>query len=64
MEIGQVEVVYATFHVDVGETPFFVALDYSNKKVSILLISNYIYIFFKGNFFQQVAEKNSRFYKL
>ncbi|XP_051162708.1 diacylglycerol lipase-alpha isoform X2 [Leptopilina boulardi] len=35
VEIGQVEVVYATFHVDVGETPFFVALDYSNKKVVV-----------------------------
>ncbi|XP_043481702.1 diacylglycerol lipase-alpha isoform X4 [Leptopilina heterotoma] len=35
VEIGQVEVVYATYHVDVGETPFFVALDYTNKKVVV-----------------------------
>ncbi|XP_014605977.1 PREDICTED: sn1-specific diacylglycerol lipase alpha isoform X4 [Polistes canadensis] len=35
VEVGEVEVVYATFHVDVGETPFFVALDYSKKKVVV-----------------------------
>ncbi|XP_043282048.1 diacylglycerol lipase-alpha isoform X6 [Venturia canescens] len=35
IDIGEVEVVYATFHVDVGETPFFVALDYTRKKVVI-----------------------------
>nr|CAD7568831.1 unnamed protein product [Timema californicum] len=33
VEVGEVEVVYATYHVDVGETPFFVAVDYSKKKV-------------------------------
>lgn len=33
VKVGEVEVVYATFHVDVGETPFFVALDYTKKKV-------------------------------
>lgn len=33
IDIGEVEVVYATFHVDVGETPFFVALDYTRQKV-------------------------------
>lgn len=33
VEVGEVEVVYATYHVDVGETPFFVALDYTRKKV-------------------------------
>ncbi|KAK0167112.1 hypothetical protein PV327_004554 [Microctonus hyperodae] len=32
IDVGEVEVVYATFHVDVGETPFFVALDYTRKK--------------------------------
>ena len=31
--LGEIEVVYATFHVDVGETPFFVALDYTKRKV-------------------------------
>ncbi|XP_012280956.1 sn1-specific diacylglycerol lipase alpha isoform X1 [Orussus abietinus] len=35
VEVGEVEVIYATFHVDVGETPFFVALDYSKKKVVV-----------------------------
>ncbi|XP_023245102.1 sn1-specific diacylglycerol lipase alpha [Copidosoma floridanum] len=35
VEIGEIEVVYATFHVDVGETPFFVALDYTKKKVVV-----------------------------
>lgn len=33
LDLGEIEVVYATFHVDVGETPFFVALDYTKKKV-------------------------------
>lgn len=33
LDLGEIEVVYATFHVDVGETPFFVALDYTNRKV-------------------------------
>lgn len=32
---GDVEVVYATYHVDVGETPFFVAVDYVHQKVVI-----------------------------
>ncbi|XP_063979131.1 diacylglycerol lipase-alpha isoform X4 [Diachasmimorpha longicaudata] len=35
IEIGEIEIIYATFHVDVGETPFFVALDYTKKKVVI-----------------------------
>lgn len=34
-EIGDIEVIYATYHVDVGETPFFVALDYDRKKVVV-----------------------------
>jgi sn1-specific diacylglycerol lipase len=38
VEVGEVEVVYATFHVDVGETPFFVALDYTKKKVRRTLV--------------------------
>ncbi|XP_018373307.1 PREDICTED: sn1-specific diacylglycerol lipase alpha isoform X3 [Trachymyrmex cornetzi] len=33
--LGEIEVVYATFHVDVGETPFFVALDYTKRKIVI-----------------------------
>lgn len=32
---GEIEVIYATFHVDVGETPFFVALDYTKRKVCL-----------------------------
>ncbi|XP_066600211.1 diacylglycerol lipase-alpha isoform X2 [Prorops nasuta] len=35
VEVGEVEVIYATFHVDVGETPFYVALDYSKQKVVV-----------------------------
>ncbi|XP_015602986.1 sn1-specific diacylglycerol lipase alpha isoform X5 [Cephus cinctus] len=35
VQVGEVDVVYATFHVDVAETPFFVALDYSKKKVVV-----------------------------
>ncbi|KZC12254.1 Sn1-specific diacylglycerol lipase alpha [Dufourea novaeangliae] len=35
VDVAEVEVVYATFHVDVGETPFFVALDYTKKKVVV-----------------------------
>lgn len=27
--------IYATYHVDVGETPFFVAVDYVKKKVVV-----------------------------
>lgn len=34
-DVGDIEIIYATFHVDVGETPFFVALDYDRKKVVI-----------------------------
>jgi len=33
INLGEIEVIYATFHVDVGETPFFVALDYTKRKV-------------------------------
>lgn len=29
------DIIYVTYHVDVGETPFFVAIDYSQKKVVI-----------------------------
>lgn len=32
---GDVEVIYATFHVDIGETPFFVAVDYAREKVVV-----------------------------
>lgn len=34
-DIGDIEIIYATYHVDVGETPFFIALDYDRKKVVI-----------------------------
>lgn len=35
MVIGDVEVIYTTFHVDVGETPFFVAVDYTKSKIVV-----------------------------
>lgn len=35
LEIGEVEVIYATYHVDVGETPFFVAVDFTRRKIVI-----------------------------
>lgn len=34
-DYGDVEVIYATYHVDVGQTPFFVALDYDRKNIVI-----------------------------
>lgn len=34
-DLGDIEVIYATYHVDVGQTPFFVALDYDRKKIVI-----------------------------
>lgn len=35
--IGRVdyEVIFASFHVDVAETPFFVAIDYDNQSVVV-----------------------------
>lgn len=35
VNIGDVEVIYTTFHVDVGETPFFVAIDYTKQKIVV-----------------------------
>ncbi|KAK6645186.1 hypothetical protein RUM43_001462 [Polyplax serrata] len=35
VETKDVKIVYATFHVDVGITPFFVAVDYSRQKIII-----------------------------
>ncbi|XP_067000117.1 diacylglycerol lipase-alpha [Anabrus simplex] len=35
VQVGEVQVVYATYHVDVAETPFFVAVDFGRKKVII-----------------------------
>nr|XP_014281605.2 sn1-specific diacylglycerol lipase alpha [Halyomorpha halys] len=32
---GQVVIVYATYHVDVAETPFFVAIDFSRNKIVV-----------------------------
>jgi sn1-specific diacylglycerol lipase len=32
---GEVEITYATYHVDIGETPFFVAIDYAREKIVI-----------------------------
>lgn len=34
-EEGDIEIIYATYHVDIGETPFFVAVDYDKKKLVI-----------------------------
>lgn len=34
-EYGDIEIIYATYHVDIGQTPFFVALDYDRKNVVI-----------------------------
>nr|CAH7712239.1 unnamed protein product [Callosobruchus chinensis] len=33
--LGDIEIIYATYHVDVGQTPFFVALDYDRSKIVI-----------------------------
>uniref|UniRef100_A0A182KAI2 Diacylglycerol lipase-alpha n=1 Tax=Anopheles christyi TaxID=43041 RepID=A0A182KAI2_9DIPT len=35
LELGEVEVIYATYHVDIAETPFFVAIDYNYSKIVI-----------------------------
>lgn len=35
MSFGDIEVIYTTFHVDVGETPFFVAVDYTRAKIVV-----------------------------
>ena len=32
-----IEVVYATFHVDVGETPFFISVDYNKSAIVITI---------------------------
>ncbi|KAL1488240.1 hypothetical protein ABEB36_015195 [Hypothenemus hampei] len=34
-DLGDIEIVYVTYHVDVGETTFFVAVDYDRKKIVI-----------------------------
>lgn len=35
ISVGDIEVIYTTFHVDVAQTPFFVAIDYSKGKIVI-----------------------------
>lgn len=35
VNVGEAEVIYTTFHVDVAETPFFVAVDYTMNKIVI-----------------------------
>ena len=35
VEHGEIRIVYATYHVDVGKTPFFVAVDYTKQKIVI-----------------------------
>ena len=32
-----IDVVYATFHVDVGETPFFISVDYNKSAIVITI---------------------------
>lgn len=32
---GDVEIIYVTYHVDIGETPFFVAVDYAREKIVV-----------------------------
>lgn len=34
---GDIDVVYATYHVDIGETPFFVVIDYTKQKIVICI---------------------------
>ena len=33
----QIEVVYGTFHVDVGETPFFISVDFAKRVIVITI---------------------------
>ncbi|KAH8409025.1 hypothetical protein KR009_005327 [Drosophila setifemur] len=35
LQLGDIDIVYATYHVDVGETPFFVAIDYTQRAIVI-----------------------------
>lgn len=35
LNIGDIEIIYVTYHVDVGETPFYVAIDYDRRKIVI-----------------------------
>lgn len=35
LQMGDIDIVYATYHVDVGETPFFVAVDYTHRAIVI-----------------------------
>lgn len=35
LKMTEAEVIYTTFHVDVGETPFFVAVDYMKQKIVV-----------------------------
>lgn len=35
LQMTEAEVIYTTFHVDVGETPFFVACDYTKEKIVV-----------------------------
>lgn len=58
VDVAEVEVIYATFHVDVGETPFFVALDYTKKKVS--RVSSLIRMHRTNSFAQEASKKKKR----
>ena len=33
----QIEIVYASFHVDVGETPFFISVDFAKRVIVITI---------------------------
>lgn len=58
VDVAEMEVIYATFHVDVGETPFFVALDYTKKKVS--RVSSLIRMHRTNSFAQEASKKKKR----
>ena len=58
VDVAEVEVIYATFHVDVSETPFFVALDYTKKKVS--RVSSLIRMHRTNSFAQEASKKKKR----
>ena len=49
--LDSTEIVYATYHVDVGETPFFIGVDYDKSRVVISI---------RGTLSMQVYYRGSR----
>lgn len=48
-DYGDIQIVYVTYHVDIGQTPFFVAIDFDRKKIVISIrgtLSMKVRIFF------------------